>query len=682
MDRASRRGRSGSRITCAAALIGLCAGLPAVNARAASFTPGNLVVYRVGDGVEAPSALGNAVFLDEYTSTGTLVQSIALPTGAGSPPQTHQLVADGTASGTNEGLLTTSTDGQYVLLTGYAVDRGVTTLGTSACTTAARTVGRVKYDGTVDTTTALTDLACANNPRSATSTDGVEIWAAGASGSTGGAHFLHLGDSTSTQLVSIKGARQVTIFDGQLYMTDNQPGNANVEAVGTGVPTTAGQTLTKLPGLPDSSSPAGFFFASLPGGTVLYVADDTAGNVQKYSLVGGTWTANGSVTLAGAHGLIGTVGGTTVHLYVTDPGTLSTFDDTSGFDASIGGTPTALATAPTNEGFRGVTLAPVMAAPATPTPTVTATPTPSSTSTTTPTATATETPVVATPTVTAVEPTTTATIVVATATATPLATATSTATATQIPTATPSVTATPTAVVTPIVQQGFVPPDKHTAKCEDAVAKNLGKLAACVRACHAKQVAAALKAKPFDEEECETGAATGKSCRAKYDKASQALLAKADLCPPCLDVTAQGTLADSIVTALETEATGVYCGGATPLDQGGDDGGKVPPDKATAKCEGAVAKGLGKLAGCVGACEIKQADVELKGKAFGKAACETGAPKSCRGKYDTASAALDKSPICPACLDPTARGTLADTARSVLEQNQAQIYCAGTVPLQ
>src|SRR5690349_3881891 len=45
-----------------------------------SFTAGNIVVYRVGTG---PASLGNgatAVFLDEYTTAGVLVQSIALPT--------------------------------------------------------------------------------------------------------------------------------------------------------------------------------------------------------------------------------------------------------------------------------------------------------------------------------------------------------------------------------------------------------------------------------------------------------------------------------------------------------------------------------------------------------------------------------------------------------------------------
>src|SRR5262249_17571744 len=53
---------------------------PTHSVYAASFTSGNLVVYRVGDGSAALGSGATAVFLDEYTPGGVLVQSIALPT--------------------------------------------------------------------------------------------------------------------------------------------------------------------------------------------------------------------------------------------------------------------------------------------------------------------------------------------------------------------------------------------------------------------------------------------------------------------------------------------------------------------------------------------------------------------------------------------------------------------------
>ena len=46
------------------------------------FTFGNVLVVRVGDGLAALTNASTAVFLDEYSPTGTLVQSIPLPTAA------------------------------------------------------------------------------------------------------------------------------------------------------------------------------------------------------------------------------------------------------------------------------------------------------------------------------------------------------------------------------------------------------------------------------------------------------------------------------------------------------------------------------------------------------------------------------------------------------------------------
>jgi hypothetical protein len=50
--------------------------------QASPISPGDLVVYRVGDGAAGLLNTGAAVFVDEYTTTGTLVQSIPLPTTA------------------------------------------------------------------------------------------------------------------------------------------------------------------------------------------------------------------------------------------------------------------------------------------------------------------------------------------------------------------------------------------------------------------------------------------------------------------------------------------------------------------------------------------------------------------------------------------------------------------------
>src|SRR5262249_44078950 len=88
-----------------------------VSAAATPFTPGNIVIYRVGTGTGSLVNTGNAVFLDEFTPAGALVQSVPLPTVASGLTQPFPLIASGTA--TSEGLLTRSTDGRYVIVPGY-----------------------------------------------------------------------------------------------------------------------------------------------------------------------------------------------------------------------------------------------------------------------------------------------------------------------------------------------------------------------------------------------------------------------------------------------------------------------------------------------------------------------------------------------------------------------------------
>src|SRR5262249_55223400 len=135
------------------------------------------------------------------------------------------------------------------------------------------------------------------------------------------------GSTTSTQLsTTVTNIRGVGIFAGQLYISDSSGSTVRLGAVGLGLPTTAGQTITNLPGFPASTgSPYGFFFADLseavPGLDTLYVADDGIG-ISKYSLVSDSWTLNGTVGIASDsyRGLTGAASGATVTLYSTRNG--------------------------------------------------------------------------------------------------------------------------------------------------------------------------------------------------------------------------------------------------------------------------------------------------------------------------------------------------------------------------
>lgn len=332
---------------------------------AAAFTTGNLAVYRVGDGTATLVNTGNAVFIDEYTPTGTLVQSIALPTTVSGAQR--QLIASGTA--TSEGLMSRSADGQCLWLTGYARDVGVT--GSISATTAAavpRVVGRVASNGTADTTTALTDYASTNNPRSAAAADCNNVWI---SGGTGGIGYVALGAATmgtsisSTVTPTPVNLRQLGVAGSQLYVSTGSGTAVRIGTVGTGLPTNTGNTIANLPGFATSGEPYAFFFAdlsaSVPGVDTLYVASDDAGALTKYSLVSGSWVSNGAVGVNADdyRGITGVVTGTSVTLYATRLSTqLVSLTDTSGYNGSFAGTPTLLASSGTNKAFRGVALAP------------------------------------------------------------------------------------------------------------------------------------------------------------------------------------------------------------------------------------------------------------------------------------------------------------------------------------
>ncbi len=337
----------------------------------AQFTPGNLVVYRVGSGTGSLVNTGSPVFLDEYTTSGTLVQSVALPTAASSG--NFPLIASGTAG--SEGLISLSGDCRYVLATGYGTTTGGSSLAATTSASVPRVVARVDNAKIVNTTTALTDWASANNPRSVASTDGSNFWIGGAAG---GVRFTTLGSTTSTQVNagSLVNIRQVNIMNGQLYITSATSTGTlfTVASVGSGTQTSSQsttQTVTPLSGLPNTSSNGAyaFYLATLPAGQVLYIADNASNKLYKYSLVSGTWTANGTVALTGIVGLTGTVSGSTVNLYstiggtnATGGGTIYSLSDATGYNTTITASFASKATAATNTAFRGIAFVPLASA--------------------------------------------------------------------------------------------------------------------------------------------------------------------------------------------------------------------------------------------------------------------------------------------------------------------------------
>jgi hypothetical protein len=322
---------------------------------AAAFTPGDLVVSRIGTGTGALSSAATAVFLDEYTPAGVPVQTIALPTTVNGT--NDALTSSGSA--TSEGALTRSVDGQYLVIAGYNAAPGTAGVAGSASASVARVVGRIDAGGNIDTTTALTDAFTGNNIRSATTIDGTSFWIAGPGvTSNNGIRFATLGATTSTSLNSAAPTnnRIVNIINNQLY-TSTGSGTVGIYAIGSGVPTSGPQTPSILTGTSVASgSPYDYVFADP---NTLYVADDrssgTGAGLEKLTQSGGTWTLAYSALdgTAGFRSL--TLAGSTLYGITTNNLLVSATDTGSGFTFNT------VVTGATNTALRGVDLAPVAA---------------------------------------------------------------------------------------------------------------------------------------------------------------------------------------------------------------------------------------------------------------------------------------------------------------------------------
>jgi len=350
------------RLICPALAASFFFFLLSQSTHAAAFTPGDLVVVRVGDGIAALTGNATLANLLEYTPGGSLIQTIPLPIAAVGANQPLTL----SGSATSEGFLTLSANGQYLTMGGYAAVPGTLTPQTSTPSAVNRVVGRIDMSGNIDTTTSLTDANSGSNMRSAVSSDGVNIWTSGNAGSglgaSAGVRYTTLGSTTSVRVDSTSSnMRVVNIFSGQLYVSSFTGTFVGVSSVGTGLPTTASSSaITPLPGMPTTGTHSAYDFWFKDSST-LYVADDGSaanlGGIQKWTLGGGTWTLqytllnNGTATTA-VRGLAGTVDGSgNAVLYGTTGSSLLTVTDT-GASASL----TILATAPVNTAFRGVEL--------------------------------------------------------------------------------------------------------------------------------------------------------------------------------------------------------------------------------------------------------------------------------------------------------------------------------------
>jgi len=341
-----------------------------------AFTAGSLSVLRIGDASAALGAAATPVFIDEYSTSGTLIRSIALPTAVVGADR--RLTLSGNSS--SEGLLSLSQDGKKLTLAGYDAAVGATSVVASASSGTNRVVGVIDGAGNINTTTAL-DVYTGQLISSAVA-DGDKLWI---SGGTANIYHAIIGATTATSIAGRTG-RSMRIFNNQLYTSQISGILGSLVTIGMGLPITTGQVATGLPGMipppapPAPPTPSGreFFFAdvdpNVAGNDVLYLVNTaTQEGIAKYSLVGGNWVLNSNI-LGQYTGLTGVVSGTTVKLYgikfnsATSSSLFSITDDTgyNGAMSSVLTPTTTLVNTADNTVFRGISLSPTPIVPTTP----------------------------------------------------------------------------------------------------------------------------------------------------------------------------------------------------------------------------------------------------------------------------------------------------------------------------
>jgi len=346
-----------------------------------AFTSGNIAVLRIGgnnaDGSNSgsPSSAGTAVHIDELnSSTGVLKQTIDLPIDTLGSNFPFYL-----SSSAVEGLLTLSPNGQFLTALGYSAKTS-SSIYSNTPLVSPRTVAFVKSDGTINTTTALTDFST-STVGSAITTNGTDIWLAATA--SNGIAYTTLGSTGGEMNVSstIASSRSLGIFQNDLYYVSAAGNRIGTVAAGGGIPKTSGNTMTALnvngTGISNAAPNQMLMLdinPSISGVDVMYITNagstNTTGILKYCKDASGIWQPYGgygnTTTDSIYMGITGSASGSTVTLYFTTgiktgnfPGKVVKMTDSSGYNGTMNGNVVWSVIAPANSTYRGVTFTPV-----------------------------------------------------------------------------------------------------------------------------------------------------------------------------------------------------------------------------------------------------------------------------------------------------------------------------------
>jgi hypothetical protein len=378
-----------------------------VSSSSLPFYSTNLVVLRLGDGVQALSgSTGNTIYLDQYTTNGTYISSIQIPdnlpglpygygtnkTIVGSQPLI--LPGAGTNEVVNEGALTLSGDQQYLTLAGYQLaypfkNADVTAGGTSFIR-GIYGVNAYGNSGLLYTNEGLYSGG-PHTIRSAVTLDETNFWTTGQAGSGGGVKYVNAtvtsyatGSGIPTLTSSATGSRVIQIINisgsPQLVFSDPLGALGSGLYIAEGLPEPPASVTTNVTQLALNEGGTPNDFAISPDGNTVYIADGRpyvnsgtqAGGIERWDWDGSGYAFSYALPTVGTNGaqdltvyfpqdvsawgpgVLGAV------IYAT-PSIVTNNVLISVADNGAGSSSTALITAGPNEVLRGLRFGPLAA---------------------------------------------------------------------------------------------------------------------------------------------------------------------------------------------------------------------------------------------------------------------------------------------------------------------------------
>jgi hypothetical protein len=366
----------------------------------------NLIVVRVGDGAQTLSgATGNTIYLDQYTTNGTYVDTAQIPDestnqayGAGSASSVFgspALLGQGAGADSLNALsLTVSgVNQEYLNFAGYCENYPFFGTDITAGATAGpnwRGLGSVNAMGVYSLAYTNSGLYSGGNHtiRSTVTLDGTNFWTAGQAGSAGLKYVstvvqsIATGNGIPSITSSLTGTEVVQIVGTNLVFSDSAAasGAGLYATAGTAEPLPSGNAPSALI-LNEGGQPVDFAFS--PDYQTVYIADSQtyqgqfsqAGGIQRWDTNTSSGGYSYSYTLQPVAGLTNGAQGLTVYfpsniiswgsgvsgavIYATSVGA-TTNSLTQTVDTGATSTPTIIATAGVNQALRGVRFGPAL----------------------------------------------------------------------------------------------------------------------------------------------------------------------------------------------------------------------------------------------------------------------------------------------------------------------------------